>query len=343
MSTTAFTTASGFGPLPRLLKDMAGPAAVRRVFQKTGLPLDLIDNRTTHIPIRDMIALFSQAAIHLGDADFGLRVGAHMSAIDFGTWARYVSAAQNLGAMLERATKALVYHQTGSEFKVEKNGPSVRWSYTIKSPFAENPQPCIDHTLQPMISLVRLYAGLKWRPSAIEVAYSGSSRRASLENAFEVPIYFTQHTTSLVIERELLSSPQLTPSATLDLVTFGDLRRMVMSPPPRSTAEKARSIVQLRARSGCPDIETVAAELNTSVRTLQRELGQDGTRFRDVVQQARFSQAVRLVAETCRPFEDISREIGYSDPANFTRAFQHASGMPPSVYRKLHYRESLSV
>jgi AraC-like DNA-binding protein len=318
---------------------MGGLAAMRRVFQNAGVPLDLIENRRTHLPIQDMIALFSEAAIYLGDADFGLRVGGHMSAIDFGPWMHYATAAPNLDAMLERMGKALPYHQTGTEFQVEKNGPSVRWSYTIKGPIAGKPQHAIDHVVQPMISLVRLYAGPQWRPRAIEVAYSGSSRKASLENAFEVPIYFTEKTTALVIERELLSSPQLTRGVGWELVTFGDLRRMAMSRPPRTTADKARSVVALRIPNSSPNIETIAAELNTSVRTLQRELSRDGMRFRDVVQRARYDQAVRLVAETHRPFQDIAREIGYSDPANFTRAFQHASGMPPSAYRKLHRRE----
>jgi AraC-like DNA-binding protein len=343
MSKTAFTTASGFGPLPKLLRDMGGPTAVRRVFQMTGLPLDIIKNRTAHFPMRDMIALFSQAAVYLGDADFGLRVGAQMSATDFGPWMRYVMAAQNLGAMLQRAGKALPYHQTGAELLIEKNGSMVRWSYAIRSPFAENPQPFIDHILQPMIDLVRLYAGPQWRPRGIEVAHLGSSRRASFQDTFAVPIYFTKQTTALVIERELLSSPQVTRSTTSEPVTFGDLRRIAISTPPRSTAEKARSIVELRVRTGGCDIESVAAKLSISVRTLQRELNRDGMSFRDVVQRARFGQAVRLIVETCRPLEEIAREIGYSDPANFSRAFQRASAMSPSVYRMLHRRELLSV
>ncbi len=309
----------------------------------TGLPLDVIENRTAHFPLQDMIALFSKAAVYLGDADFGLRVGTQMSAVDFGPWMRYVIAAQNLGAMLQRASKALPYHQTGAELLIEKNGSLVRWSYAINSPFAENPQPFIDHILQPMIDLVRLYAGPRWRPRGIEVGHSGSSRKASFQNIFEVPIYFGKPTTGLIIERELLSSPRFTRSATSEPITFGDLRRIAISTPPRNTAETAIRIVELSIRSGGVDIQTVAEKLSTSVRTLQRELSREGMSFRDVVQRARFSQAVRLIIETGRPLEDIAREIGYSDPANFSRAFQRASTMSPSAYRMLHRREPLSL
>jgi AraC-like DNA-binding protein len=286
-----------------------------------------------------MIALFAHAAVHLCDADFGLRVGAQMHAIDFGPWIRYVMAARNLGAMLQRASKALPYHQTGTELIVEENGSLVRWSFAIKSPFDGNPQPYFDHILQPMIDLVRLYAGPQWCPKGIEVVYPGFSRRTSLQNAFGSPIHFAQRTTGLLIEHELLSSPQFTRSATSETVTFGDLRRIALSTPPRNTAEKARRIVELGVQSGSIDIESVASKLSTSVRTLQRELSRDGISFRDVVQRARFGQAIRLIVETCRPLEDIAREIGYSDPANFSRAFHRASAMSPSAYRMLHSRE----
>jgi AraC-like DNA-binding protein len=157
-----------------------------------------------------------------------------------------------------------------------------------------------------------------------------------LHDNFETPIHFGQQTTALLIERELLSCPRLERIGTGELITFGDLRRMAMALPPRTTSGKAAHIVSLRVRSGGPEIDSVAEKLEISVRTLQRELNRDGVRFRDLVQRARFDQAVRLVVETPSPIEDIAREIGYSDPANFTRAFRRASGMPPKAYRRLH-------
>jgi AraC-like DNA-binding protein len=334
MSKIAFTTASGFGPLPRLLKDMGGEAVVRRVFQAVGLSAEACENRAAHLPMGDMIALFWQAVADLGVSDFGLVVGEQMSPADFGPWARYVSAAKTLGEMLQRGRRALCYHQTGAEIWVEICGAAVRWSYAINCPFAANPQPFIDHVLQPMINFVRLYAGPRWRPIEIEVAYPGSARGARLSDKFQAPVHLNKRTTTLTIERELLSLPRLQGSADAGLVTYGDLRRMARSIPPRSTSDKISSVVRLLIPNGHAEIETVAKKLNVSVRTLQRELNRDGLRFRDVVQQARFEQAVRLVAETQLPLDDIATQMGYSDPSNFTRAFRNAAGMPPSAYRR---------
>ena len=118
-------------------------------------------------------------------------------------------------------------------------------------------------------------------------------------------------------------------------MTYGDLRRMRQSAPPVCILDKVRSVVRLLIPSGRAEIETVAEKLNISVRTLQRELNADGSWFREVVRKARFACAVRLVAETELPLEDIASNVGYSDPSNFTRAFRSAAGMPPSAYRAI--------
>lgn len=336
MSKIAFTTATGLGPLPRLVKEIGGPAAVRRIFQPTGISRKVVDNLDAHLPLQHMIALFSRAVIEVGTGDFGLLVGEQMSPADFGPWVRYVVAANTLGEMLGRVCKALKYHQNGTEMRIAQCGDSVRWSYAINCPFSANPSPFIDHVLQPMVKLVRPYTGLHWRPDEIEVAYASASRETTLSDKFEAPTRFGGRVTALAIDGDLMSSPRWEPSASAESVAFGDLRRMVRSSPPRSKLEKVASVVNVLIRSERPEIVTVTEKLNTSVRTLRRELNRDGMRFRDVVGQALFDHAVRLVIETPLPFEDIAREIGHGDSANFTRAFRRASGMPPSVYRTLH-------
>ena len=46
-------------------------------------------------------------------------------------------------------------------------------------------------------------------------------------------------------------------------------------------------------------------------------------------------KALDLVADSQRNLDDISEYLGYSDMANFTRAFKRWTGQTPSAYRKL--------
>jgi AraC-like DNA-binding protein len=77
----------------------------------------------------------------------------------------------------------------------------------------------------------------------------------------------------------------------------------------------------------------VAAALNTSVRTLQRRLEQNGTSFRQLRDQARFELATDMLAETNASVSEISRRLGYEAAASFTMAFKRWSGRSPSQYR----------
>ncbi len=45
-------------------------------------------------------------------------------------------------------------------------------------------------------------------------------------------------------------------------------------------------------------------------------------------------EARRLLAETSLPVGQIARDLGFTSPAYFTRAFQHQTGKTPSAFRR---------
>ena len=45
-------------------------------------------------------------------------------------------------------------------------------------------------------------------------------------------------------------------------------------------------------------------------------------------------EARRLLAETRMPVNEVSRSLGFTSAAYFTRAFQHRTGKTPTAFRK---------
>jgi len=39
------------------------------------------------------------------------------------------------------------------------------------------------------------------------------------------------------------------------------------------------------------------------------------------------------------PLTEIAKRLGYTDPANFVRAFKRWTGICPSAFRQLHYTD----
>jgi AraC-like DNA-binding protein len=80
-----------------------------------------------------------------------------------------------------------------------------------------------------------------------------------------------------------------------------------------------------------PSLEQLAQQLQLSSRTLHRRLAEEGQRFRDLLNSARMSKATQLLAQGYS-VTDIAHRLGYSDSANFTRAFRHHYQVPPSRF-----------
>jgi AraC-like DNA-binding protein len=88
-----------------------------------------------------------------------------------------------------------------------------------------------------------------------------------------------------------------------------------------------------RHEGGYPGIEEAAGSLCMSSRTLKRKLQRLGLNFRSLVDDARKDAVLRDVLNPGLRFDEIAVRMGYSDPANLTRAFRRWTGESPSHYR----------
>lgn len=93
--------------------------------------------------------------------------------------------------------------------------------------------------------------------------------------------------------------------------------------------------VLLSVRDGrLPGIETVAAQLKVSPRTLRRQLNVEEIRFQDILNSIRHRRALELLARESLSIDVIADRLGYSDPSNFGRAFRKWEGLSPSRWRQ---------
>ena len=80
-------------------------------------------------------------------------------------------------------------------------------------------------------------------------------------------------------------------------------------------------------------MKRVVAAAGTSARTFQRQLEEEGTSFSELLADVRRSETLRRLKEQNVTIAAIATDLGYSDPASFTRAFRRWTGSPPSQFR----------
>ncbi len=93
-----------------------------------------------------------------------------------------------------------------------------------------------------------------------------------------------------------------------------------------------------RLRDPGASMKTVAALLHLSDRTLRRRLAEEGTSFTAVAGEVQSRIATRELRSAQVRIEDVAANSGYSDAANFRRAFIRWTSMSPAQYRRMRQR-----
>jgi AraC-like DNA-binding protein len=83
-----------------------------------------------------------------------------------------------------------------------------------------------------------------------------------------------------------------------------------------------------------PDIDYVAERMNMSTRTLRRRLKDEGSSYRELLDEIRFGLAKEYLGKTNLSMEEICRLLGYSESGNFSHAFRRWSGQSPRQWRQ---------
>jgi AraC-like DNA-binding protein len=82
-----------------------------------------------------------------------------------------------------------------------------------------------------------------------------------------------------------------------------------------------------------PTMKRIVAAAGTSARTFQRQLEEEGTNVSELLAVVRRSETLRRLKKRNVTIAAIATDLGYSDQASFTRAFQRWTGTPPGRFR----------
>lgn len=104
---------------------------------------------------------------------------------------------------------------------------------------------------------------------------------------------------------------------------------------PESLTSKVTSRIVGAIRAGEKiNLQSMAASLDMTTRTLQHRLLQENSRFSDIFNLVRSTEAVHLLGSTELGVNSIAYQLGYSDPSSFQNAFRVWHGIPPGEFRR---------
>ena len=327
------TKAIGMGSLPQLVEDMGSFGQLCNVFEQERLPLALIENRDMRLPITTVANVFERSARAVGDRTLGLRVGRAFSPETYGNWIEYSTASENLGGAILRCIRTLHLHQTGPYMSLDINGDTAVWHYTMADGVKDSPN-YSDHIIPSLMKFVANYLGANWKPKWVELDYARNSAAHELERQLETRTIFESHALGIAFPRSALLNPRRDPGNVENRgrLTMFDLQATQAKQPRPDLIGAVYSLISLRLLDGKIDLDGVAEIAGLSIQRIQRALRVEGLTYRKMLDEVRFQRAKALLQETDLSVTEMALALGYSEPRNFTRAFQRNAEIAPKNF-----------
>ena len=182
--------------------------------------------------------------------------------------------------------------------------------------------------------------------NAIEAISLGASRIGSVSFAFDAPGYaalarevvrcpvrYGQDWTGFPLPLSLLYQPL----RAADPVAFREAAGICQRELDKLTAHTSLAArvqrLMLEQQNGFPSLVVTARLLRIPARTLHRRLEEEGTSYKQLLEDVRHTLALAHLRQGRFTVEEIAYALGYSDIANFRRAFKRWEAKPPSAFR----------
>jgi AraC-like DNA-binding protein len=217
--------------------------------------------------------------------------------------------------------------QSATDMKLVVTGGIARWSYQVTDPVHFGRQTNELLAFGYMLDLIRGFVGVGWAPHHVTLPnwHRGSNSIVQALRGDEV----CGDRACIFLQSDLLESRNPAPAdmqPPAPLPALGDFLGSVVA------LTRTSLLLETRDR-----IDWVANRMAMSRRTLQRALAEAGTDFRAVVAQVCCGEAQVMLSEG-PSITTVAAELGYFDPAHFSRAFRSWTGQSPRGWRATFHR-----
>ncbi|HBF19248.1 MAG: hypothetical protein CMI36_14750 [Owenweeksia sp.] len=174
----------------------------------------------------------------------------------------------------------------------------------------------------------------KHYPLAVHFRSSKPHDTSEYERVFCCPLLFDQAENALLLATEQVEEKIVTANYELLEVLVRHAREKLESH--HQFYEQVKKVIVNLSHPELPSLKQVAANLNMSVRSLQRKLSDEGHSFKEIIEELRRSFAISYLKDPGLHVNDVAYMLNYSDASAFIRSFRRWTGHSPSRYRQAH-------
>lgn len=308
---------------------------VAQFLHSIGMDPAAIQSPDARIPNETYLFIEDKAAEYTNDPYFGLHMGEFVQVGSWSILGYMMMNSQSVGTAMEKADRysRIVGDLICAQTKVESG--RIKIIYSTSPHAAHISRHCMEASFSGSVRMIRALTGMNLNP--LEVCFTSMQPKetAEYERVFGCPVHFEQDENCITIDAQIMDIPILLPNAEL-LEYFENYAKEFLAKIDHKN-EYTRTVTRLMLANLDDQklsIDTIAKEMNLSVRTLQNRLSDEGVVFSELLRETRIKLAQKYLREEYT-VETITYLLGFSEPSVFRKAFKKWSGITPGEYRAM--------
>jgi AraC-like DNA-binding protein len=311
--------------------------AADALLEGTGLTLESLKDPATRLALADYARLVERARAHTGQPALAFSLGLAMRLSWHGFLGFAAMTAADVREALAIAEQFSLTRTSAFALSTYVEGDTAALVLEERVPLGELRE----------FAVIALLVGI----ARIADEVTGRTLTGVAECAFPEPPYaaeviaraqqlragtmsFGQPANRLVFDASILDLPIRTADpVAMELARAQCDRELAALAEGEGFVGRVRSAAVGGSDAGFRSLDEVARRLHVSTRTLKRRLAEQGTSFSSVVDGIRRQRALLLLDDRRVGLADVAERLGYSDVANFTRAFRRWTGTTPAAFR----------
>lgn len=308
-----------------------------RLLEPSGVEADALKLPSTLVSYRQLLAAYRAGAEIEEIPLLALRAGHSMHVTACGIFGYALMSSASPQDAIDFATKYQSILGPGVESGYRREGDQVVWTlepFMTKDPTDPVYRFAIEYHLAISSNLLRDAIDPACTFREIQVSYARPANADHYESFIGCPTRFEQRIDQMNMSGHWLDHrlPLSNPITNALVKDICDQELLRVS----SSAGISGRIYQTLIENPrmFPDIDAVASGMGMSSRTLRRKLDAEGTSYRRILSEVRKHLALKYLRETPMTNEEIADRLGYSDAANFRKAFKQWTQQQPSGFRR---------
>lgn len=305
------------------------------ILRKANVSADIFTNPKARATVEQAMDVWKEIVRQTGSHDIGLECGLK---VRFQTMGILGYVMMNSQSITQAWRKLCNYQELVLSILLQKmniEGDIIRIDGTMQEEWQDEFRYTIDYIYTSCLTLIKNCTSQNIHPLEVGFNFSEPPNVARYHEIYDPAVIKFSCENPYIVYRKSDLDHQITSFDTSIFDHFEVLLKETANAHDRINANTraVKNSILNRLKAEIPKADEVARELAMSVRSLQKNLKQEGTSFQQILNAVRKEIAMQQLSRPINNVTDVAFLTGFSDISVFSRNFKKWTGLTPTEFQ----------